>query len=309
MRYQLSAAVESDCALPGNLELIDGATKVELIGTSGGPITSIRASQAVADYQQHLPSFDKTTSPPTIRFHAPPVEEGLLEILWHFESIGAFWLGIQRIHWEVAEREWVPESDAERGQLGFFAMSGGQVVYQPARTPVIPPLAQELLRFRTRFTDLVLPMSFFREGMNEYRTHRYISAFFNFYFFLEDVYGQGNTKNPLILKAFTSSDELKWAVAKARTDLRAFPDQEQGLQFLCQRMNRSCPDTPDKWLDLIVSMRGHLHHFSSRKSTLKGHPLNHAVFRSIAYLLFGTCMNCATKLLPRAGRNTGGGGA
>lgn len=295
--------------MPGNLELIGGARKVELIGTAGGPITSIRASQAVQDYEQQLPSFDSTTIPSTIRFHAPPVEEELLEILWHFESIGAFWLGIQRIHWEVAEREWVPESDTERGQLGLFSKSGGQTVYQPVGTPVIPPLAQELLRFRARFSDLVLPMSFFREGMNEYRTHRYISAFFNFYFFLEDIYGQGNTKNRLILKAFTSSDELKWAVMKARTDLRALPDQEQGLLFLCQRMSRQCPDTPEEWLDLIVSMRGHLHHFSSRKSTLKGHPLNHAVFRSVAYLLLGTSMNCATKLLPRAGGKTGAGGA
>jgi hypothetical protein len=301
--------VESDCELPGPLQLLDENTRVELLGAVGGPITAIRVSQSVPDYRLHLPAFDKTTTPPTIRFNAPPVEEELLEILWHFESIGAFWLGIQRIHWEVAQREWIPESDDERGQLGFFSMSGGQVIYQPARTPIIPPLAEELLRFRARFTDLVLPMSFFREGMNDYRRHRYINAFVNFYFFIEDLYGQGNTKNRLILRAFASSDELKWAVNKSRADLKGYPDQEHGFQFLCERMNRTLGEGPDDLLDLIVSVRGNLHHFSGRKSTLKGHPLNHAMFRSIAFLLLGTCMNCATKVLPRAGRGVGGSSA
>ncbi len=302
MRYQLSARVESDSILPGPLDLHDGPILVRLIGEPGGPITQIIVSKVVTDYSDHLPGIDPSPPVPTIHLSGHPADQELIELLQHFEAIGAFWLGIQRIHWNRAERQWIAESPEEQQALDIYSF-GQEFEYPPTETPVFPPVAEELLRFRDRFRHLLLPMSFMREGLNEYRTHRYINAFYNFYFFLEDLYGEGNTKNRLVLRAFQSSQELTWAITEARSALEQ-PNLLQHVDELREFLKQErCSDDANGLLELLVKVRGNLHHFSQRSSKLKGHPLNHTTFRPVAYLALGTCMNCATRALTRAVRS------
>lgn len=302
MRYQLTAKVQADNVLSAPLDLTDGPVRVHLAGAPGGPVTEIAASKVVHDYAAYLPHIDSSTSPPSVRLAAHPADQELLQLLQYFEALGSFWLGFRRIDWATLARQWIPETPEEDAQIDITGFSQS-LEYPLLPRPVIPEVATELLLARHAMRHLVLPMSFYREGVNDYRSHRYINAVFNFYFFLEDLYGDGNTKNHLVLRSFASSHELRDAVAKGRRDIIGDDPAEQLpglLEFLRQE---HCDDDIDGLLKMTVRVRGNLHHFSQRSTKLKGHPLNHGIFRPVAYFLYCVCTNCAVERLLAGARD------
>ncbi len=299
MQFQLTAAVISDNTLIGPFGCKDGDLVCEFLGDPGQPISEIVVRKKVRDYRALLPSIDTNGQLPHVRVPANPVSDELIAVLQHFESIGSFWCGIERIAWHDCESTWVPETAAEGEELSLLSFGALRRVYPPLRDTVLPGLVEEIIRFRGSFKRLVLPFSFYREGMNEYRQHRYINAFYNFYFFLEDLYGEGHTKNRKVLQSFLGSEELATAV---RTALEKFAqpemaEQNAGLAFHLE--NENCDRTVEGALRLLVNVRGTLHHFSQHSSKFKGHPLNHEAFRSVAFLTMATAIACATVVITR----------
>lgn len=121
--------------------------------------------------------------------------------------------------------------------------------------------------------------------MNEYAARRFINAFYNFYFILEDLYGSGKTKNYDILKVLRSSDEFKeslnWIFKtqlnddRHKTNLYNFCNEE-GITYNINGL-----------IELLVKVRGNLHHYSSRSTKHIGTPFNQDDFESIAFMTMG----------------------
>lgn len=135
--------------------------------------------------------------------------------------------------------------------------------------------------------SLVIVQSFWREGLNDVVAGKFINAFFNYYFILEGLYADGKTKNRAIEEKFKTSPELRSFIEQYLNDthphgymdqvgamlLKAHPKIERKLEVL---MNT------DLYIELLVSIRGNLHHFSNNPNRAQGSPLSHNQYEGIA---------------------------
>jgi hypothetical protein len=141
-----------------------------------------------------------------------------------------------------------------------------------------------------KYDQLTVPMSFYREGLNEYRGQRYITSFFNFYFIVEGLFGRGKTKNYQIEHEFKKSAGLRWAVEETLENLRN--EHQQIWKRLTEELARAgrSLDT-DGAIEYLVSTRGRLHHFTHNPNRIEGTPFTDPGFEPIAELARGlaTC--------------------
>jgi len=201
-----------------------------------------------------------------------------LESLLSFETEGA----LISISWNKPKEDFIPETDEEK--LRFQVR---EMYFTRDYKEVISYLNQkdftEIMETKERYIPLTTPMSFYREGANEFHSRRYINAFYNHYFVLEDLYGEGKTKNKDVAHAFKNSIEfrgfVKWLLEgtlasdeKHRTSIKKFCAEEHVSYDL------------DGLIDLIIKVRGNLHHYSGKSSKHIGTPFTHRDFESIALL-------------------------
>jgi hypothetical protein len=225
-----------------------------------------------------------------------PHFQDLLELVQYIESLGSLHLNLRRIHWTQGEYAWIPESSVEEAALQLYSLKVGVSEYNDTPKYVNPGLLGRMINARGRLGHLTVPMAFFREGVNEFRAFRYISAFHNHYFFLEGLFAGGKTNNKQVVQQFLSSPILREATQSAIVILES-PDllrhrnrvrtQHQGTRFEW---------TAKGLIEWVVWMRGNLHHFSIRATTPKGHPLNHREFESTAYVLQMICYEVVIRI-------------
>lgn len=298
MRFRVSAKVEAHGVSREPFQLLVGDLRVGITVGDKSAVTGIWVDLPVADYEKWMPSLtpgDGTASNPhQIAFNEPPAAERLMSILQYLESLGSFWLGIHRIDWQGAKREWIAESEAEKGRIPVSSVSS-RLAYERRPIPFNLGIVQQLLEAEDAKRWLVIPMSFLREGQNDYAAHRYVNAFYNFYFFLEDLFGHGKTKNRRVLEMFRSSEELKAATVKAYQHSSADRHKRESLERLMAKVGGDT--TADGLLEFLVMMRGELHHFSRKSSRPKGHPFNQYEFQPLAFFVLAICLNVVPHLI------------
>ncbi|MGV3707408.1 MAG: hypothetical protein ACO1Q7_01110 [Gemmatimonas sp.] len=245
---------------------------------------------AIESPEQSLSSFGiGSDGKPRANLRIPPDVETLVATLQYIESLGSFWLGIHRIYWNECSIEWRPESPEEKQKLSVFSHRRS-LSYPRDLKEMTPRRLAEIMRPRVHLEYLVVPLSFFREGDNDFLHGRDINAFFNFYFFLEGLYGGGKSKNDAVRAEFLKSSQMRSAtqrfldrlndadMAGNRAELDPFP-----------RL-KNCDYSVEGLIKLLVSIRGTLHHFSASSTQMKGHPLNQDEFRVVAFLALSICM-------------------
>lgn len=293
VKYRVRAALEGSTSIQGDsLEFGWDQYHVRFGAGASGRVEWIEVEVTVPDYRQYLPRLTRLAED----HHAlvapdHPYHQHLIDLLQYFESIGAFWAGVRRIHWDHPAADWVPESDKEDGELnvGNIRVSGK---YPDPPTPISVKLIGELLGRRSTHAYLTVPMAFFREGIKEFQEFRYIQAFFNFYFFLEGFFGAGHSDHRVV-ERFNASPTLRQAVGDALAFLQADRRRWEDLQ---QRVGQGITDLGvEEIINCIVRLRGRLHHFSVRSTVIQGHPLNQREFEWCAYLVMAICL----KLIPR----------
>jgi hypothetical protein len=297
VRYQLAALADTD-ATPGAHFRVPAepyAVAVEL--DDAGRANKFVVSRAVEDYAAFLPRLSiGDDGKPSFSFPPHAFQTELVGVLQYLESLGAFWFGVTRIHWEEAEERWIPETDAEERELNVYAHSS-KLNYPPRRALLDPLHMARLLANREAFLEMVVPLSFYREGMNDFRTHRYVNAFINFYFFIEGLFSEGKTKNRQVVEAFLRSDTLKGATGAAIKRMNRPENSAHRVSLDEFLREEGCEDSIEGVLKLLVQVRGNLHHFSVASTKRKGHPLNQADFRSMAYIVLTIATAVGAKLL------------
>lgn len=293
MRYRIRTVVEGSSSIEGELEFDCGRHRFRLGAGENRRIVWIEVEVQVADYQEYLPRLTRVSENQWSLVSAPnPHHQDLIDLLQYVESIGAFWLGIRRLHWENPEADWVPESNEEKEQIHVRNLRVSRK-YPTPPTPVGAKLIGEVLDRRSTHQYLTIPMAFFREGMNEFEQFRYIQAFFNFYFFLESLFGRGG-KNQRVIEHFIASPSLCNATAEALAFLQG---EHSRWERLKQHVTHDGHPSVEVTLASVVDLRGRLHHFSIGNTRLQGHPLNHREFEWCAYLLVAICLKLVPKLL------------
>lgn len=217
----------------------------------------------------------------------------LLDLVQYVESIGSFWFGFSKLLWAEGKYEWLPETDEERAALRVFSTKTA-LSYPETRRHVELATFARAIAARSRLGHLTIPMAFFREAVNDYRSFRYVNAFQNLYFFIEGVFGEGKTRNKDVERQFASSPVLIDAIWHSMKALEQSERHKTKLDAL--RAARAFGWTPQEIIRLVVWMRGNLHHFSTRSTTPKGHPLNQREFESVAFLLQSICLDVVARI-------------
>lgn len=112
-----------------------------------------------------------------------------LESILSFSTSGA----LRKIIWSKPKQEFIPETEDESVSIDItsFQLESG---YPRKWAKLDKPEFGQLVNTKAKYSSLVIPKSFYREGLIEYEELRYINAFHNFYYILEDLYGGGKTK-------------------------------------------------------------------------------------------------------------------
>lgn len=296
MRLRVRAKVQGIGRTPRAFECDKGDYRVGVVTDDTQKLVELWADCVVADYARYLPTIEQpATGPLEFRFSSPPETKFLIATLQYLEALGSFWAGVWRVGWDEAAHEWIPETDEEQDRLSVMSIATS---FNYPETPAdfsAETIARLLLK-RSELEYLVLPMSFYREGLRDFRSHRYTSAFFNYYFFLEGLYGNGKTKNLHVLRAFNQSTQLQVAADRAFATLDAPELQKRRTELNALAASVGSSYSRESLFDFIVRVRGELHHYSIDSSRPKGHPLNQENFSSIAFLLSAICLNLIVEL-------------
>jgi len=285
MLYQISVKYEGDSYIKSPFELNLEPFKISVVCDKNKIVNELIISKKLTDYEKYLPKL-KTEEPHkhSLNITSGPDFEDIISLIQTIESLGSFWFRVKKIYWETPKRDWIPENDEERKRIQVTGIKFKQE-YPKIPIELSPRLLTEMVILRDNYKHLIIPMAFYREGRNEFSSFRYVYAFINFYFYLEDLYGFGKTKNIQVEKQFIKSEQINRALNQT---INSFSKRHQNNLKEFLRIENYQYDNIGI-IKLIVKVRGNLHHFSQKSSKKKGHPLNQKDFETMAYLLFCIC--------------------
>lgn len=299
MLYQITVKTDADSIYHQPYRLEVDHFILDVILGQNKMVEALNIALRIKNYQDFLPEVSSNIESRVtqIKLRDSSLSFPLIDLAQHIESLGSFWFGIKKIYWENPKRRWVAETPQEEKDLAlmindFQTESHENICYRE----MSPEMLESLIKNRHLHRNLVLPMSFYREGCNEFNSKRYASSFINFYFYLDDLYGQGKTKNKEVENLFKSSEHVRKAFEEA---IRFFQDEENSenweeLKEFMQMEKKAF--SVDGLIELIIQIRGNLSHFSQKSSKKKGHPLNQRDFRSVALLMNSICIFTFTEL-------------
>lgn len=125
--------------------------------------------------------------------------------------------------------------------------------------------------------------SFWREGQNELYAGRYINAFYNFFFVLEGLYGNGKY-NDKLEGEFKNSAELRGSIEVYLASDQLNKHIEQVYEMLPDQKKQELP-THETLIRLLIRTRNRLHHFANDPKKEQASPLNHDKFEGITTLV------------------------
>lgn len=299
MLYQITVKVEADSVYDQPYRLKVDHFILDVILGQDKVVEVLNIALRVKNYQDFLPeiSSDIESRITQIKLRDSSLSFFLIDLAQHIEALGSFWFGIKKIYWENPKRGWVAEIPEEEKDLELIINDFQQESHEnKCYKEMTPEMLGSLIKNRQLHRSLVLPMSFYREGCNEFSSKRYTSSFINFYFYIDDLYGQGKTKNKEVENLFKSSRHIRNAFEEA---IQVFQDKEnfENLKELKEFLEMEKKTlSVDGLIELIVQIRGNLSHFSQKSSKKKGHPLNQRDFRSVALLMKSICIFTFTEL-------------
>lgn len=185
--------------------------------------------------------------------------------------------GVRSIDLLSPELEWLPENEQERSALKIKSFK------IQATDPDPGPVAFDLIARSILAADkgyrLETPLSFFRRSLLDLREHQFIEAFYDLYFVLETLFGNGKTRKRDVLAEFKASQELNAAVVKALQDPGPMRSHVRGEY---ERKFRSF--SAHQYLAHVVEIRGFLHHHSQRRAGI-WHPERQERYEADAFVL------------------------
>lgn len=217
---------------------------------------------------------------------SPPALEIAQFVLRPLEGLLAIY-GLQGINKEHPAVEWIPENDEEQSRLKLFSFQRRSIETDDAE---LRPLSFDLVArsvlaaFDARTIEV--PLSFYRKGLIDCHEQRYIEAFYDFFFVLETVYGQGKFKKAALQQAFKSSAALVETVNRVVSDPEFMTVALRTRTLTDAYAQRFGKLSPEQILDELVEIRGLLHHHSSANRTERSwNPDDHQRFELEAVLI------------------------
>lgn len=213
--------------------------------------------------------------------------DDLIDMVQYLEASLSFLLGVKKIYWEEPEHFFIPESEEESRRIDVTSFEVHKHYPPDQNVQLSAADFKTIVQQKSNQEHLKMIKLFHREGMREFSSFRYIHAYYNFYFVLEDLYGEGKTQNRDIEQKFKSSQVFRDIVQGLINDLVKgnLQNHLKSIQDFLREEKKSFDI--DGIIELLVRVRGNLHHYSGKSTKRIGTPLNHFDFESMAYLLMG----------------------
>jgi len=291
MKYSLECKVDSRLAIGSVIDIIEDTKEYIFTPDKEGILASLKIIKKMDDPEKFYSKIEEGDEKVRMKITVETDEVIFRELRSDFqyiESYLAFIGNLKKIHWEEARQEWIPETPEEKSRLKVFGVSLIRR-YPDTPAPIGKDVLIEVIRGKTKYDGLTTLKSFFREGKNFFTQFRYVDAFYYFYFIIEDLYGGGKTKNVDIERNFKSSRELRETVEWVmQTQINTSEKHSKGISQLL--VEEKIQNGTDGIIELIVAVRGRLHHYVSRSSLKQATPLNQRDFESPAFLIMGIAL-------------------
>jgi hypothetical protein len=289
MKFVLDCDADSNTILPRPLEIKTPSRHFLISIDDRGCVKRIKVTADVPDPSKFQWGLEPVPEP-----HDPSVGPYIVHAIYDsdlyasmvsdiqcLEATLGLMFGVRKVHWEHPTISVIFEAEAEcrAGWEGLASVKAGRGEAKPVR-----PEPQAFAAFATlsfNYRAIVVAQSFWRQGESDLDEGKFVNAFFNYYFVLEGLYGNGKTKNYQVLEEFKKSGEL-------RDSIERHLSEKQPMQFIYQvkamlDRRRKRPDA-DGFLSLLVWTRGDLHHFANNPNKTSGSPLTHKEYEGIAML-------------------------
>ena len=309
MKLSLECSIKGKIKIGKQLKVVKGSKEYLLIPDNKGWLSKIKIIKKVAVPNKYSAKIGPGKGKVNHEITISGDREEYLELIREFqelESILSFATtgSLKSIEWDAPTEEFIPETEEEEKQVQIH---GFHFKREHLDLPgfLDEESFDEIIRSKERYVWLIVPQAFYREGANEFASKRYINAFYNFYFILEDFYGKGRTKNRDIAEAFRNSREFRgfmgWMIKnnlnekddRYRIDIEKFCNEEKVAYDV------------DGLIVLLLKVRGSLHHYSSRSSKHQGTPFGHEDFESIAFLTMGLAVRSILQRILEINRSKG----
>jgi len=218
------------------------------------------------------------------------IKDKLIRKLQLIEGLLGMQGNIKRIYWNKPTFEYYPETTEEHAQFNITPAW----FYMNEMVPDEPKLVSlDILTWLINRLDVVgplnVPMAFYREAKAEYSASRYINTFFNSYFIIEGLFGNGKWRTNAVIEELTKSTVFTGFVQDYLDEVAPNNDPFEGMtkaQLEGELKSKNQPFTTEGLINLIVKKRGELHHFSIGSSQPQGTPLNNSDFKNLALVTF-----------------------
>lgn len=285
MKLQLSFNVKSTMFLDDHWPISVNGVIYSFNVNKDGFLEGISATISNV-HPDELPTFTHSTEDATPHIHIPlnrhyPFISHDLKVFQGIASpYGALEIDVAR-----PEYEWIPENDEDKNKLKLNNFKSQQAPLAPRMGASFDVVARALIA-SGRLPEYELPLSFFRRGVQDYHNDDYRLAFYNYYFFLESMYGEGKFKQRDLTKIFGKNIELMKAVAKARIETigMRIVDRNPFFKMLAET------DDPQTVMGKTILRRGESHHHSV-KNPRAWHPDNQDAFQTESVFLHLVCMD------------------
>jgi hypothetical protein len=293
MKYSLECGIDGKVMICGTIQVAKGTKDFILTPDQQGWLSSIKIIMKVAEPQKFHPRIEPGNGQVKAKIiikRDPVLRQELIREFQELESILSFDTSgaLKSIRWDEPKEEFIPETDEEKARVSVSGFRFKKE-YADYHTRLDEQTFEQIVQSKYLYVSLVVPKAFYREGINEFRLRRYINAFYNFYFVLEDLYGQGKTRNKDVISAFKNSTEFKesleWVI---KNHIDRHERHRANIQKFCAE-EKVAYDVGGL-IELLQKVRGNLHHYSTKNSKRVGSPFNHEDFESIAFLTMGLAL-------------------
>jgi len=216
--------------------------------------------------------------------HLPFIQTDLL-VLQGLIAIHAIRFNIDFENYKI---EWLPENKAEQEALAMPYIKASSVP-RTMRAFDFDLLARSIYSMGEA-NNLEIPLSFFKHGQTAFDDELYIQAYYNYFFVLEYLFGEGKFKRIELQESFLKSDILVQAVKSERSIfLEHFKGTKNNFYILIQ--NNA---TTKEVLWELINLRGLLHHQNpkNKKSWNPNQPHHHqAEVEYLRYICYSIVFN------------------
>jgi hypothetical protein len=293
LKYSIECQVLSNILINKTISFVEVEKEYVFTPNEKGILNKVKIVKTISNpdkFYSEIKDTNRKNVPHEIILNEDPlIREEIILDFQYLEAHLGFIANLTRIFWNEPSIEWIPETDEERNRLKVFSAHFTRgFSNQPTELNI--NVFKSIIKTKSYKDNLIILMSFYREGKVFFDRFEFINAFYDFYFILEDMFGKESWRNWEIENNFKSSIELqetiKWVLFQL---IDSSEEHKKEITALLKQKNLQYD--VEGIIVLLVEMRGHLHHFS-RRSTVKQkpNPLVQQNYGSLAFLTMAIAM-------------------